>query len=160
MFAPVMLFAAFALTASADGIATQASNDRPTAPAPSRISYDGIGNGWTGGRTRWWIDRSGRGGYETTEAGQAVSGRFNAGPQGFRQIRDLLAPLSGLGAVPCRIEASDQPVGQLSWRSRAAIATLRLDFGCADNPPHEAFARFDRAAGLVRSWATTPRPAA
>ncbi len=40
----------------------QAQPARLPLGAPDRISYVGSGNGWTGGRTEWWIDHSGRGG--------------------------------------------------------------------------------------------------
>lgn len=123
--------------------------------APDRIAYSGIGNGWTGGRTSWSIDRSGRGRYESTERGRQVSGSFDAGAEGFARIRRLLESLESLDEMPCEGgDISDQGNGGVTWHRGGVDATLRLDFGCARNSRAEAWTRFGEASSLIEQWAS------
>lgn len=145
MFQPFALLTALALTVDPAA---------PTAEMPDRISYGGIGNGWTGGRTDWWIDRSGRGHYDSTERGRRVSGRFDAGTEGFERLRRILQPLEEIHEMPCDGgSVTDQPVGGLIWQRGRGTASLRLDFGCARNSDAEAWARFGEARALIVQWA-------
>jgi hypothetical protein len=123
-----------------------------SAEAPDRISYMGTGNGWTGGRTEWWIDRSGRGYYRTTIRHEA-SGRFDAGPQGFERIRAILRPLEGVRELPCDGAVTDQGTGLLSWRRGRQENTLRFDFGCNFRKPDAARERLGEAGKYVEEWA-------
>jgi hypothetical protein len=152
MIHALALFAALALESPPDRL----NPPDPQSPhaAPDRISYSGIGNGWTGGRTNWWIDRAGRGQYETTERGQRVSGRFNAGEAGFQRIRSLLQPLEGLQEMPCPGGGlSDQATGGLSWQRGRQAASLQLDFGCGRGNDAQAWTRFGEASALIVQWA-------
>ncbi|MEI4509384.1 hypothetical protein WBQ88_16685 [Sphingopyxis sp. CCNWLW253] len=126
----------------------------PPAPAvtPDRISYAGAGNGWTGGRTEWWIDRSGRGSYRTTIDHKA-SGRFDAGPQGFERIRAILQPLEGVRELPCDGAVTDQGMGVLSWRGGGQEARLHFDFGCNFRQPNAARQRLGEASEHMQLWA-------
>jgi hypothetical protein len=124
-------------------------------PAPDRIAYSGTGNGWTGGRTTWSIDRSGRGRYESTERGRQVSGRFDAGAEGFERVRGLLASLEGLDEMPCEGGGvTDQGNGGLTWHRGGEHATLQLDFGCEPGRDAEAWTRFGEASTLIEQWAS------
>lgn len=147
MIAALLPLAALALTGLAD------------APAPDRIAYAGTGNGWTGGRTEWSIDRSGRGFYRTTIR-QQLSGRFNVGSAGFERIRTILQPLEGVRELPCDNEITDQGHGNLSWWRGKTQAALRFDFGCNFRQPDPARERLGQASELVEQWALTkPAPA-
>lgn len=159
MEAPV-IFARTALTAflsfGAVGCGVpQPPAGQPATAQPDRISYEGRGNGFTGGEVRWSIEPSGRGSYEMIGTDHPVSGRFEAGSDGFRQVRDLLAPLREVREMPCTLTTSDQPSGTLSWHHGGQSTTLRLDFGCAGN--EEVWSRANQAAALIRDWATTRR---
>lgn len=122
------------------------------AQAPDRIAYAGTGNGWTGGRTEWSIDRSGRGFYRTT-IGQKLSGKFNMGQKGFEQVRAILQPLEGVRELPCENEVTDQGWGALSWWRGKAETALRFDFGCNFRQPDPARERLGQASELVEQWA-------
>jgi len=119
--------------------------------APDRISYTGSGNGWTGGRTEWWIDHSGRGGYRTT-VGHKASGTFDAGPQGFARVRAILRPLEDVRELPCDGAVTDQGKGALSWRLGVHQISLRFDFGCNFRRPDAARDMLNEADKLVRQW--------
>ncbi|WP_332819943.1 hypothetical protein [Sphingopyxis sp.] len=119
--------------------------------APDRISYTGSGNGWTGGRTEWWIDHSGRGGYRTT-VGRKASGTFDAGPQGFARVRAILRPLEDVRELPCDGAVTDQGMGALSWRLGVHQISLRFDFGCNFRRPDAARDMLNEADKLVRQW--------
>ncbi|MDQ8757831.1 hypothetical protein RCO27_16515 [Sphingosinicella sp. LHD-64] len=126
--------------------------------APDRIAYSGFGNGWTGGRTTWSIDRTGRGHYESTESGRQESGRFDAGAEGFARVRSLLAPLEGLEEMPCDAGGiTDQAMGGLSWERGREARSLRLDFGCAHDNDADAWTRYGEASALIVEWATQAR---
>lgn len=142
--------AAFALAglAGPQGPAT----DAPGAAMPDRISYSGTGNGWTGGRTEWWIDRSGRGADRTTIR-QTMDGSFDAGPEGFERIRAMLQPLEGVSELPCDGVVTDQGAGVLSWRRAGREITLRFDFGCNFRQPDAARERLGEASEQVQEWA-------
>lgn len=142
--------AAIALTGLA-GTQDLAQGD-PGADMPDRISYAGTGNGWTGGRTEWWIDRSGRGFYRTTIR-QPMGGSFDAGPQGFERIRAILQPLEGVPALPCDGAVTDQGTGVLNWRRAGEETTLRFDFGCNFRQPDAARERLGEASEQVQLWA-------
>lgn len=150
-----MIYAMVLLAAS---ISTDpASPPKPsptTAAAPDKISYQGIGNGWTGGRTKWWIERSGRGHYETTERGQRISKHLNVGVEGFERIRNILQPLENLETMRCDTIATDQAQGGLIWEHGRQSRSLRLDFGCARNNMTDAWARFGEANMLLVEWST------
>lgn len=122
------------------------------AEVPDRISYAGTGNGWTGGRTEWRIDRSGRGFYRTT-IGQETNGRFDAGPQGFERIRAILQPLEGVRELPCDGAITDQGTGVLSWRGGGQDTALRFDFGCNFRQPDAARERLGEASEHMQRWA-------
>jgi hypothetical protein len=125
--------------------------------APDKISYQGVGNGWTGGRTSWWIDRSGRGHFESTEHGRHMSKRISVGVEGFERLRHILQPLDGLKAMPCEGGGvSDQATGALTWKRRRQATALHLDFGCAQNDTANAWARFGEANALIAQW-SAPR---
>lgn len=148
MIHALALLAALALESPLDRL------NQPPDAAPDRISYNGYGNGWTGGRTAWWIDRSGRGHYESTQRGRQVSGRFDAGAEGFARVRGLLQPLEGIEEMPCDGgSVTDQASGGLAWQRGRQTALLRLDFGCARNNPAEAWSRFGEASALIGQWA-------
>lgn len=123
----------------------------PASP-PDRISYTGSGNGWTGGRTEWWIDRSGRGVYRTTIR-REMSGKFNAGPEGFERVRAILQPLEDVRELPCDGAVTDQGMGALSWQRSDQETSLRFDFGCNFRQPDAARARLSQASELVQEWA-------
>jgi len=129
----------------------QAQPARLPPAAPDRISYIGSGNGWTGGRTEWWIDHSGRGEYRTT-VGRKASGTFNSGPQGFERIREILRPLEDVRELPCDGAVTDQGMGALSWRRGAHQTSLRFDFGCNFRRPDAARDMLNDADKLVRNW--------
>ena len=122
------------------------------AATPDRISYASTGNGWTGGRTEWSIDRSGRGVYRTTIRYEA-GGKFNAGPEGFERIRAILQPLEDVRELPCDEAVTDQGMGALSWRRGHHETSLRFDFGCNFRQPDAARARLGQASELVQKWA-------
>ncbi len=144
------LLTAIALADPAD---TQASaQEAPPAEAPDRISYTGTGNGWTGGRTEWWIDRSGRGSYRTTIR-QPMGGSFDAGPRGFERIRAILQPLEGVRKLPCDGAVTDQGTGVLNWRRAGRETALRFDFGCNFRQPDTARERLSEASEQVEEWA-------
>ena len=124
---------------------------RPTA-IPDRISYVGTGNGWSGGRTIWWIDRSGRGVYRTTIRIKR-DGKFNVGPEGFERIRAILHPLEDVLKLPCDGAVTDQGVGALSWRRGNHEVSLHFDFGCNFRQPDAVHARLGQASELVQQWA-------
>lgn len=128
------------------------SSEPQPAATPDRISYVGTGNGWTGGRTEWSIDRSGRGMYRTTVRRQA-GGKFNAGPGGFERIRDILRPIEDVRELPCDGAVTDQGTGTLSWHGRDHETSLRFDFGCNFRQPDAARARLVQASDLVQKWA-------
>ncbi|MGH6616309.1 hypothetical protein [Sphingomonas sp.] len=123
-----------------------------SAATPDRISYTATGNGWTGGRTEWWIDHSGRGMYRTTVRHQA-GGEFNAGPAGFARIRAILQPLEEVRELPCDGAVTDQGMGTLSWRRSHGETSLRFDFGCNFRQPDAARAQLGQASELVQKWA-------
>ncbi|WP_257546701.1 hypothetical protein [Sphingopyxis sp. DBS4] len=123
-----------------------------SAETPDRISYAGTGNGWTGERTEWWIDRSGRGSYRTTVDHKA-SGKFDAGPQGFERIRAILQPLEGVRELPCDGAVTDQGAGVLNWRRAGGETALRFDFGCNFRQPDAARERLGEASEQVQLWA-------
>lgn len=142
--------AAIALAGSTD---TPGSIPEPhSGGAPDRISYAGTGNGWTGGRTEWWIDGSGRGAYRTTIRVEA-GGTFNAGPESFERIRVILQPLEDMHELPCDGAVTDQGTGALNWRAGDRETSLRFDFGCNFRQPDAARTRLSRASELVRQWA-------
>ncbi|HWW58291.1 MAG TPA: hypothetical protein VN047_15465 [Sphingopyxis sp.] len=122
------------------------------AAAPERISYSGTGNGWGGGQTEWWIDRSGRGAYRTTIR-KKLSGKFNVGPQGFERVRAILQPLEGVAELPCDGMVTDQGMGTLSWRRGRQDNALRFNFGCNFRQPDSARDRLGEASELVEQWA-------
>lgn len=140
---------------------TLAGFSDPQSPVPDaravatldRISYAGTGNGWSGGRTEWWIDRSGRGAYHTTIRVE-MAGKFNAGPEGFERIRAILRPLEDVRELPCDGAVTDQGMGALSWQRGDHEASLRFDFGCNFRQPDAARTRLDQARKLVQQWAT------
>jgi len=125
-----------------------------TQPAaiPDQISYAGTGNGWSGGHTEWWIDRSGRGAYRTTIRVEA-GGKFDAGPEGFERIRAILQPLEDMRELPCDGAVTDQGIGALNWRRGRYETSLRFDFGCNFRQPDAARARLGQASDLVQQWA-------
>jgi len=122
------------------------------ADTPDRISYAGTGNGWTGGRTEWWIDRSGRGSYRTTIR-QPMDGSFDAGPRGFERIRAILQPLESMRELPCDGAVTDQGGGVLNWRRAGRETILRFDFGCNFRQPDAARERLGEASEQVKDWA-------
>ena len=122
------------------------------ADTPDRISYAGTGNGWTGGRTEWWIDRSGHGAYRTTIR-QTMDGSFDAGPEGFERIWAILRPLESVRELPCDGAVTDQGAGVLSWRRAGGKTTLRFDFGCNFRRPDAARERLGEASEQVQLWA-------
>ena len=124
----------------------------PPVAIPDRISYAGTGNGWTGGRTEWWIDRSGRGAYRTTIRYER-SGKFNAGPGGFEHVRAMLQPLEDVHELPCDGAVTDQGMGTLTWARDQRETTLRFDFGCNFRQPDAARTRLFDATALVQEWA-------
>jgi hypothetical protein len=154
-----MIYALALLTTAALTDPASPPNPAPaTEIAPDKISYRGIGNGWTGGGTTWWIDRSGRGHYETTERGQRISKRLNVGVEGYERLRDILQPLESLEAIPCQgVWATDQPHGSLSWERGPQTAKLDLSFGCADANMANVEARFGEANALLIQWSTRAR---
>lgn len=131
-----------------------ASDPSPAArSAPDGISYRGIGNGWTGGRTDWSIDRKGRGRYETTERGQRISKRLDVGVEGFDRLRRILEPLESIDEMPCEGGGlTDQAHGGLSWRRGKEARSLEIDFGCARGNGSDAWARFGDANALLLEW--------
>lgn len=135
-------------------IADPAPSSVPAAdPVPDKISYAGIGNGWTGGRTSWSIDRAGRGHYESTERGRRISERLDVGTEGFERLRLVLAPLETLETMPCDGGGvTDQANGGLSWTRGKQSRSLRLDFGCARGSTADAWTRFDAANSLLDEW--------
>ncbi|CAN7345454.1 hypothetical protein LJR016_001876 [Devosia sp. LjRoot16] len=150
---------AFLLAVTLAGTAgsQEASRDSSSAVTPERISYVGTGNGWSGGRTEWSIDRSGRGSYRTTVRIEA-EGQFNAGPEGFARIRAILQPLEGLRELPCDGAVTDQGTGALSWQRGDRTSSLRFDFGCNFRQPDAARTWLGRASDLVREWALAKGP--
>lgn len=143
-----------ALTLASTTGSQQAPRDSSSAVTPDRISYIGTANGWSGGRTEWSIDRSGRGSYRTAVPIEA-EGQFNAGPEGFERIRAILQPLEGLRELPCDGAVTDQGSGALSWQRGDRTSSLRFDFGCNFRQPDAAQTWLSRASGLVREWALT-----
>ena len=150
MIRNLVSLAAIALAGFADPQAP-APELSPTSP-PDRISYAGTGNGWTGGRTEWWVDPSGRGAYRTTVR-NAWDGKFNAGSAGFERIRAILQPLEDVRELPCDSAVTDQGVGRLSWRRGDRETSLRFDFGCNFRQPDAAQAKLGQASALVQQWA-------
>lgn len=138
-----------------------ASDASPAAhPAPDGISYRGIGNGWTGGRTDWSIDRKGRGRYESTERGRRISKRFDVGVEGFERLRRILEPLESIHEMPCDGGGlTDQAHGGLSWQHGKQARSLEIDFGCARGNGGDAWARFGEANALLLEWAGAAAPA-
>lgn len=141
MIATLLPLAALALTGLAE-----------PAQAPERITYAGTGNGWTGGRTEWSIDRSGRGFYRTTILPK-LSGQFNMGPEGFERVRAILQPLEDVRELPCETGVTDQGQGALSWWRGKAASSLRFDFGCNFRQPDPARERLVQASELIKQWA-------
>ncbi|WP_447764662.1 hypothetical protein [Sphingopyxis panaciterrae] len=146
----LMSLAAVALASLADPQVPAAESQ--AGEIPDRISYSGTGNGWTGGRTEWWIDRSGRGAYRTTIRHEA-KGKVDAGPQGFERIRAILHPLEGVRELPCDGMVTDQGMGTLSWQQGDRTFSLRFNFGCNFRQPDAARERLDQASELVQQWA-------
>ena len=144
--------AAIALAGFANPQAPTPTHSPSPTEAPDRISYAGTGNGWSGGQTSWWIDRSGRGAYRTTIRVEMDS-KFNAGPEGFERIRAILQSLEEVRELPCDGAVTDQGMGALRWRHGDQETSLRFDFGCNFRQPDPARAQLGQAAELIREWA-------
>lgn len=157
--AALLLMGGVAGCGPSTAVAEQSSNKSASASASvegelTRIGMKFVGV-WGVGRTEWWIEPSGRGGYisEGHNGRADEHGTFEAGPEAFRRIRGMLADLEGVDELPCEPSMTDQAVGALSWTRGGQERLLPLDDGCSDPAARAARDTVADVTTLIRGWA-------
>ncbi|MBB4838044.1 hypothetical protein HNP52_001095 [Sphingomonas kyeonggiensis] len=124
------------------------------APAVSSIAMDR--SSWGRPVSRWTIDAAGKGSYTVPEpdvfnAERLVTRGFATGPEGFAEIRKLLAigeARAGRELV-CGARITDQYYGTVRWGD----VHLVYDMGCQDKATEEVLKGITAAERKVAAWA-------
>lgn len=156
------LFAVAALLAG--GCATPVAT-APVAAAASEVDLIRMEtNSWGRPISSWQMDRRGEGEYR--EARPAPSGnfheydlvtkRFQAGPDGFLRLRDLLRPAEQFAAgegPDCGSQVTDLPYGEAVWVGGGAERTVRFNLGCQGRDAVRMNEALGAAETQIREWA-------
>lgn len=124
------------------------------APAVSSIAMDR--NSWGCPVSHWTIDAAGKGSYTVPEpdvfkAERLVTRGFSAGPEGFAEIRRLLAigEVHAGRELVCGARITDQYYGTVRWGD----VRLTYDMGCQDKATEEVLKGITAAERKVAAWA-------
>jgi hypothetical protein len=149
-----LLLAAICLTAG--------SRLDPGAPAfqPDALSLEL--NYWGTPMLTWRIGSDGKGEYRSVDRpdGRVLENydvtirRFDAGADGFRQVRAIMDRVARLAPseLHCDSIATDMPYGQVNWHRGSATASLSFNFGCHNRVAQQVMEELGQATTLLSSW--------
>lgn len=113
-------------------------------------------NSWGRPVSHWTIDAAGKGSYTVPEpdvfkAERLVTRGFSAGPEGFAEIRRLLAigEVHAGRELVCGARITDQYYGTVRWGD----VRLTYDMGCQDKATEEVLKGITAAERKVAAWA-------
>jgi hypothetical protein len=147
-------WAGLAVTALLIGSAAQAA---PEADQVSMATYS-----WGRLLSGWTLHADGSGTFKT---GNAASHDFNdrtvvakglpAAPGRYDQVLALLraAEPYTVKRLPCTVQATDGPYGEVSWRLRGVTRKLNVQHGCASTVADKVYDQLGAAQSLVANWA-------
>jgi hypothetical protein len=151
-------WAGLALTALLIGSAAQA------APAPQADQVSMATYSWGRLLSGWVLHADGSGTFKT---GAAASQDFNdrtvvakglpAAAGRYDQVLVLLraAEPYAIKRLPCTVQATDGPYGEVAWRHRGVTRKLNVQYGCESKVANKLYDQLGAAQRLVTSWAAS-----
>lgn len=161
------------LVAAATLTACMAAETPPATPTPTSTPAGAGSGARAGGRiafdisswgkplAKWDIAPDGTGSYSESEQ---IGGEFlryrvtrravKAGPQGYAEIRALLAPAERYAGreLPCRLEITDQPYGRILWARENGDAAVAFNYGCRSRDTETVFPAIEMANERIKMW--------